>query len=60
MNISLEQIYEKLKQVRTYLIKIGPSRRESRILEIKLKEANDIFCEYSKWLLDFENKGRYD
>ncbi|KAF9813310.1 hypothetical protein SFRURICE_015792 [Spodoptera frugiperda] len=49
-------IYEKLKQVGTYLIKIGPSRREGRILEIKLKEANDIFCKYSKWLLDFENK----
>lgn len=56
MNISLEQIYEKLKQVRTYLIKIGPSRREGNILETKLKEANDVFCEYSKWLLDFENK----
>ncbi|XP_053611999.1 uncharacterized protein LOC128676086 [Plodia interpunctella] len=53
MNISLEQLFEKLKEIRTYLIKIGPSRRVGNILKVKLKEANDMFNEYSSWSLNF-------
>lgn len=55
MNISLEQLYDNLKEIRVYLIKIGPSRRVGKILDTKLKEANDIYCNYSKWLLNFKN-----
>lgn len=50
MNISLEKIYEELKEVRTYLIKIGPNRRVGNILTVKLNEAIVIYSEYSSWL----------
>lgn len=55
MAIVLDQLYEELKSIRTYLIKIGPGRRQGNILEIKLNEANSIFKTYSSWLLDFKN-----
>lgn len=44
------EILEELKSVRTYLIKIGPSRREGKILETKSQEANDILVKYNKYL----------
>lgn len=56
MAIILNQLYEELKKVKLYLIKIGPSRRQGDILQIKLKEAHVIFNEYSNWLVKFEKE----
>lgn len=42
----LETICEKLKDIRTYLIKIGPSRRHGTILKKKLEEAKLVLTEY--------------
>lgn len=55
MAIVLDQLYEELKSIRTYLIKIGPSKRQGNILNLKLNEANTIFKTYSSWLFDFKN-----
>lgn len=56
MAVLLNQLYEELNKVRTYLIKIGPSRRVGNILKVKLNEANTIFSQYSSWLLNFNNE----
>lgn len=56
MAVILNQLYEELIKVRTYLIKIGPSRRQGNILKIKLNEVNAIFCQYSSWLLNFKKE----
>lgn len=54
MAILLNQLYEELKKVKTYLIKVGPGRRQGNILQTKLNEANVIFNQYSSWLVNFK------
>lgn len=49
-------LYNELKNVRVYLIKIGPSRRSGKVLGIKLNEANDIYQKYEIFLLEFKEK----
>lgn len=40
----LDSLYKNLKEIRDYLIKIGPHRRQcSETAQIKFKEANDLF-----------------
>lgn len=48
---SLQDIYNELLNVRTYLIKVGPDRRQTgQICEIKLKEANIIYVQFNAYL----------
>lgn len=42
----LNHLYEELKKLKLYLIKIGSSTRRENILQIKLKEAPVIFNEW--------------
>lgn len=44
---SIKNLYGKLKDIRTYLIKIGPSRRKGSILDTKLEEANYLLKQYN-------------
>ncbi|XP_073953485.1 uncharacterized protein [Choristoneura fumiferana] len=50
MAITLESLYNQLKDIRVYLIKIGPSRRTGPILETKSSEANKIYETYQSSL----------
>lgn len=52
----LEKLYKELKEIRTYLIKIGPTRRQGSVLDKKLSETNDIFRQYDSWLLDLDKE----
>lgn len=45
---SLLSIFEELKILRTYLIKIGPKRRLGEVRLRKLNEARDLFSKYTK------------
>lgn len=56
MTLELQQLYEDLKKVRAYLIKIGPSRREGNILQVKLNESKELFNCYSNWLVNFRDE----
>lgn len=48
---SLQDIYNELLNVRTYLIKVGPDRRQTgQICEKKLKEANIIYVQFNAYL----------
>jgi hypothetical protein len=40
MSVALSDLFKSLKEIRTYLIKIGPERRKKDIGESKLREAN--------------------
>lgn len=42
----LELCYTELKGIKTYLIKIGPKRRQGNVLERKLCEAKEIYDKY--------------
>lgn len=46
----IKKLYEELSEIRTYLIKIGPSRRQGNILEKKSKEAGSIVQQYNNYL----------
>lgn len=48
MAYTLEPLYEELKAIKTYLIKIGPDRRQGKILEKKLYEAEKVFEKYNE------------
>lgn len=53
----LKHYYTSLKEIRTYLIKIGPKRRtSSQITNVKLEEANVILRNFEKDFLDDEVK----
>lgn len=56
MLIMLESLYSELKEIRVYLIKIGPSRRQGQILITKAIEANKIYEKYKSWLCDFQTQ----
>lgn len=43
----LNILYEELKEIRTYLIKIGSSRRHGNVLTRKLTESKEIFARYT-------------
>lgn len=45
---TLQEIYEGLAKIRTYLIKIGSARRKGECLDKKLKEANEIHDQLPK------------
>lgn len=45
MSVALSDLFKKLKEIRTYLIKIGPERRKKDIGESKLKEANVAYSQ---------------
>ena len=47
---NFELFWSQLKDIRIYLIKIGPSRRVGAILETKLSEANEIYNNYKSYL----------
>lgn len=47
----LQDIYEKLLKIRTYLIKVGPDRRkEANACLKKLEEANLIYTQFNAYL----------
>ena len=46
-------LYNDLKKIRVYLIKLGPKRRTERVLENKLNEVDVIYNQYETWLIDF-------
>lgn len=50
MAIRLEKLCNEIKDIRVYLIKIGPDRRIGNILNKKLSEANDVFNKYSDYV----------
>lgn len=47
MENTLDLLFKEFNGIRTYLIKIGPPRRQGTILDKKLCEANEIFERYS-------------
>lgn len=47
MSSVLKELYQSLKTIREYLIKIGPSRRQGRIVIQKLKEAKVLYDKYT-------------
>ncbi|XP_053619761.1 uncharacterized protein LOC128680559 [Plodia interpunctella] len=49
-------LYEELKKIRVYLIKLGASRRTEKVLVNKLNEINAIYEKYETWLIGFEEK----
>lgn len=49
-------LYNELKKIRVYLIKLGPKRRVGKNLETKLNEINEVYRQYQTWLLDYEKK----
>lgn len=49
MAFILENLYKELKDIRVYLIKIGPKRRQGNILDKKLSEASILFEKYNSW-----------
>lgn len=51
----IKSLYNELLQIRAYLIKIGPKRREGNISSIKLKEANNIVTRYNEALVEISN-----
>lgn len=56
MSEELFKLCQELKEIKTYLIKIGPTRRQGSILNKKLEESRNI---YSKYLIVSE-KITYD
>ncbi|XP_028178505.1 uncharacterized protein LOC114365956 [Ostrinia furnacalis] len=50
MAIVLQSLYGELKEIRTYLIKIGPKRRQGDILINKLEAANKLYDKYNNWV----------
>lgn len=46
----LNVIFQELKSIRTYLIKIGPGRRSGNILEVKRTEANKVLIKYNDYI----------
>ncbi|XP_026744743.1 uncharacterized protein LOC113506082 isoform X2 [Trichoplusia ni] len=60
MAITLQSLYNELKEIRTYLIKIGPKRRQGHILESKLSEANIVHEQFECWLNTYKSKLRND
>ncbi|XP_026729233.1 uncharacterized protein LOC113496153 [Trichoplusia ni] len=60
MAITLQSLYNELKEIRTYLIKIGPKRRQGHILESKLSEANIVHEQFECWLNTYKSKLRKD
>lgn len=46
----IKELYDELLAIRTYLIKIGPSRRHGNILNTKLSEAKVIVEQYNNYL----------
>lgn len=46
----LNDLYSELKNIRTYLVKIGPSRRKSEITSKKIKEAQDLVSKFNSIL----------
>lgn len=56
MACNLNRVYDKLKDIRTYLIKIGAKRRHGSILTKKLEEANILLSEYNTLIDDFSEE----
>lgn len=56
-------LYEDIKKIRIYLIKLGPQRRTEKVnlIKNKLKEVAVIYKQYENWLIDFNNavKNKY-
>lgn len=58
----IKTLHNKLLLIRTYLIKLGPSRRKGKILSKKLAEANEIVLQYNTYvenitkILDLKDK----
>lgn len=52
----LEQLYNELKEIRTYLVKIGPKRRQGSVLKNKISEVENIFQRYSRFLIDLDKE----
>lgn len=61
MILQLKDLYCKLKNIRTYLIKIGPNRRQGKIVIDKLEEAKIFYSEYTLLISELNediNKGK--
>lgn len=57
----LQLLYKELKCIKTYLIKIGPKRRQGNIIEKKLYESKEIYDKYTdiiKEITDDIEKGK--
>lgn len=56
----LKELYNNLLEIRTYLIKIGPSRRQGNILQKKLSEARLIAQKYNTFIENISKVERLD
>lgn len=56
----VKQLYDDLLCIRTYLVKIGPSRRQGDILIKKLNEANLIVEQYNNYLNSLSKVPRFN
>lgn len=52
----LNELYNKLTEIRKYLIKIGPERRKGNIVVVKLGEADKVVKDYNVFLNYFTNQ----
>ncbi|XP_063386015.1 uncharacterized protein LOC134672044 [Cydia fagiglandana] len=43
----LQNVFSELKEIRRYLIKVGPSKRKGNLVAKKLSEANILFSQYT-------------
>lgn len=55
----LNVILNELRVIRSYLIKIGPSRRHGKILDIKRKEANSSLLKYNQFVKIYKENLRH-
>lgn len=46
MSQLLKTLHSQIKEIRTYLVKIGSSRRKGKILITKLSESNELYTKY--------------
>ena len=51
-----QSIFDQLKDIRTYLIKIGPERRKGECLDKKISEANEIYKQLGDIVSQFNSR----
>lgn len=52
--MDLKGVCEQIKEIRTYLIKIGPKRRKGQILKTKLDEAKQLLAKYNSYVSELQ------
>lgn len=51
----IEQLIEGLKDIRTYLIKLGPARRKTQNLEVKIKDVEQNYLKFNELIKNYSD-----